>query len=356
MKRIFSFAKPSQALPTPLTIVVSIAVTIALPLFGLPVPAVALDLQREDVQSFVDEIVSEHGLDRDYVSGVLADSKTQQSILDAMSRPAERVKPWHEYRAIFLTSKRIAAGVEFYGQHREQLEKIEAETGVPPEMILGIVGVESFFGRITGRHRVVDALSTLGFDYPPRAKFFRSELQHAFLLAREEGLDLQTLVGSYAGAMGPPQFIPSSYRAYAVDGDGDGQRDLIGNWNDVLASVGNYFAAHKWKAGEPVAAAATLSERADEPMLQTKLKPGSNVGKLSEAGVLFATELNDDSTAGLWRLEGESGNEHWVGFHNLYVITRYNRSVMYALATWQLGNEIMQAASLKESDAPENES
>jgi len=140
-----------------------------------------------------------------------------------------------------------------------------------------------------------------------------------------------------------------------VDGDGDGQRDLIGNWDDVLASVGNYFAAHKWKAGEPVAAAATLSERADEPTLQSKLKPGASVGELSKAGVLFATDLNDDSIAGLWRLEGESGDEYWVGFHNLYVITRYNRSVMYALTTWQLGNEIIQAASMAEPEVAENE-
>jgi len=343
MKRIFSLAKPTQAL------------LFTLSLLGLSLPATALDLQRDDVQSFVTQMVDEHGLDRDFVSAIMAESKTQQNIIDAMSRPAERVKPWHEYRAIFLTSKRISAGVEFYKEHRERLELIEADTGVPPEMILGIIGVESFFGRITGRHRVVDALATLGFDYPPRAKFFRSELKHAFLLAREEQLDLETLVGSYAGAMGPPQFIPSSYRAYAVDGDGDGQRDLIGNWDDVLASVGNYFAAHKWKAGEPVAAAATLSERADEPTLQSKLKPGASVGELSKAGVLFATDLNDDSIAGLWRLEGESGDEYWVGFHNLYVITRYNRSVMYALTTWQLGNEIIQAASMAEPEVAENE-
>jgi membrane-bound lytic murein transglycosylase B len=352
MKRIFSPAKPLQALPISLTV----ALTIALPLLGLSAPALALDMQRDDVQSFVDQLVNEHGLDRGYVSGVLADSKTQQTILDAMSRPAERVKPWHEYRAIFLTPKRIAAGVEFYSQHRERLESIQAETGVPPEMILGIVGVESFFGRITGRHRVVDALATLGFDYPPRAKFFRSEFQQVFLLAREEQLDLETLVGSYAGAMGPPQFIPSSYRAYAVDGDGDGQRDLINNWDDVLASVGNYFAAHKWKAGEPVAAVATLSDRADEPSLQTTLKPASSIDQLSEAGVLFVTELDGDSAAGLWRLDGESGNEYWVGFHNLYVITRYNRSVMYALATWQLGREIIRAAKLTGSDTAENDS
>ncbi len=333
MKRIFPFAKPYLALLT------------ALLLAGPANPALALDLKREDVRSFVDELVDQHGLDRAYINQVLAGSATQQSILDAMSRPAEKVKPWHEYRDIFLTSKRIDAGVEFYAQHRERLEQIEADTGVPPEMILGIVGVESFFGRITGRHRVVDALVTLGFDYPPRAKFFRSELQQVFLLAQEEQLQLEELVGSYAGAMGPPQFIPSSYRAYAVDGDGDGKRDLLGSWDDVLASVGNYFAVHKWRAGEPVAASASLNDRATDLPLQTSLKPGSSVGALSTAGVLFATELQSDATAGLWRLDGAAGDEYWVGFHNLYVITRYNRSVMYALAAWQLGNAIVAAAA-----------
>jgi membrane-bound lytic murein transglycosylase B len=330
MKRIFSIAKPLQAL------LLTFSLTIT--------SAQAFDVQRDDVQSFINELADQYGIDRAYASQILAESQVQQSILDAMSRPAEKVKPWYEYRDIFLTEKRINAGVEFYAEHRERLDAIEQQTGVPPEMILGIIGVESFFGRITGRHRVVDALVTLGFEYPPRATFFRSELQHAFRLAGEEQLDLETLLGSYAGAMGPPQFIPSSYRAYAVDGDGDGKRDLINNWDDVLASVGNYFAEHKWKAGEPVAALASLGERATEPEYQTKLKLQSSVGSLSTAGVLFATELADDEAAGLWLLEGEAGDEHWVGFHNLYVITRYNRSVMYALATWQLGNAIVSAA------------
>jgi membrane-bound lytic murein transglycosylase B len=328
MKRIFSIAKPLAALP------VILLATIA--------PALALDVQRDDVQSFINDLAEQHGVDRDYASRVLAESQVQQSILDAMSRPAERVKAWHEYRDIFLTSKRINAGVEFYAEHRERLEIIEKQTGVPPEMILGIVGVESFFGRITGRHRVLDALVTLGFDYPPRAKFFRSELQHAFLLASEEQLELEELVGSYAGAMGPPQFIPSSYRAYAVDGDGDGKRDLINSWDDVLASVGNYFAAHKWQAGQPVAVRATLKSHEIKP--NEKLKPRYTVGKLSQSGVRFPTELDNDAAADLWALEGKSATEYWVGFDNLYVITRYNRSIMYALAAWQLGDSIVQEA------------
>lgn len=298
----------------------------------------ALDVNRDDVSAFIDKMVSEYGLERDYVTAVLARAETQQSILDAMSRPAERVLTWHEYRQIFIKPERIAAGVTFYEEHRDFLTQLEEDTGVPPEMILGIVGVESYYGRITGKNNVIDALVTLGFDYPPRATFFRSELENVFLLADEEGLEIEALNGSYAGAMGPPQFIPSSYRAYAVDGEGDGKRDLLNSWPDILASIANYFVVHKWRAGEPVAAMATLTSN-DVP-LQEKLKLASTVGELSAAGVMFATELGRDAPAGLWRLEGEDGDLHWVGFNNLYVITRYNRSVMYALAAWELGNAV----------------
>lgn len=306
-------------------------------------PVFAIDVQRSDVQDFVAELAGKD-FDTAYVESVLDRSVVQQSILDAMSRPAEKVKPWHEYRAIFMTPERIAAGVEFYAEHRATLADIRAETGVPPEMILGIIGVESYYGRITGKHKVVDALVTLGFDYPPRAKFFRSELGHAFELAREEDMDIETLVGSYAGAMGPPQFIPSSYRNFAVDGDGDGKRDLLNSWPDILASVANYFAVHKWQADGPVAERGTLGEEAGELPLNEGLKLQSTVGAISEAGVFFPTELDNGAKAGVWEMEGVDGPEYWVGFDNLYVITRYNRSVMYALATWELGNAVMLAA------------
>ena len=333
MKRIFSATQLSRVLSRLLVAIIC-----------LPCAAWAIDLEREDVRQFIDELTSENDFDQSYVESILADSVVQQSILDAMSRPAERVMPWHEYRAIFITPKRINAGVEFYAEHAETLAQIEADTGIPPAMILGIVGVESYFGRITGKNRVLDALVTLGFDYPKRSKFFRSELEQAFLLAREEDFDLLEIKGSYAGAMGPPQFIPSSYRAYAVDGDGDGRRDLLGNWDDILASVANYFAVHKWQAGKPVAAVATLGDDAAEPPLNDGLKLGSTVGALSEAGVFFPTTQAATDKAGLWELEGKEGSEYWVGFDNLYVITRYNRSVMYALAAWELGQSIVREA------------
>jgi membrane-bound lytic murein transglycosylase B len=306
----------------------------------LSLQAGAIDTQRDDVQQFISGRADKDQFDAVYVEDVLSRSTVQQKILEAMSRPAEKVMPWHKYRAIFITPERIAAGVKFYGEHRDTLVRIEKETGVPPEMVLGIVGVESYFGRITGKHRVVDALVTLGFDYPPRSKFFRSELNQAFLLAREEDMDLEELVGSYAGAMGPPQFIPSSYRNFAVDGDGDGKRDLINNWQDILASVANYFAVHKWRAGQPVAVRATLQSTDIKP--NEKLKPRYTVGKLSQSGVAFTTELDNSAKADLWSLEGATATENWVGFNNLYVITRYNHSIMYALAAWQLGDAIVQ--------------
>jgi len=334
MKRIFTTARPVHILCTLLSATLLLT----------PLTAWSIDLERDDVRTFITELNATEGIDTAYISATLADSKVQQSILDAMSRPAEKVKPWHEYRAIFITPERINAGVKFLDEHGESLARIEADTGVPKEMILGIIGVESYYGRITGSHRVLDALATLGFDYPPRAKFFRSELAQAFLLANEEDLNLLEVKGSYAGAMGPPQFIPSSYRAYSVDGDGDGRRDLLGNWQDIMASVANYFVAHKWQAGQPVAELGTVSD-AQGVTPNEKLKPQSTVGALTDAGVYFQTELSRDTTADVWRLEGADGDEYWVGFRNLYVITRYNRSIMYALAAWELGNSVVLEAA-----------
>ena len=305
-------------------------------------PIQALETDREDVQAFVEELSSEYGLDASYVESVLAGSEVKQSILDAMSRPAEKTVPWYRYRKIFITDKRITAGREFWQEHDARMARISDETGVPPEILAGILGVETAYGEITGNYRVVDALATLAFEYPPRSDFFRRELRELFLLADEEELDIETIKGSYAGAMGAPQFIPSSYRAYAADGDGDGKRDLFHNWDDILMSVANYFKVHKWRSGGPVAVRGTLREGAE--VSPTKgLKPDGTVGQLSDQGVLFSTEESAQATAGLWELEGEDGPEYWVGFHNLYVITRYNRSVMYALAVHELGNRVGEA-------------
>lgn len=311
----------------------------------LPAATHALDAERADVRAFIAELAAEHGFDEGYLRTMLEQTQTHQAILDAISRPAERTRPWHEYREIFVTPKRIDAGVDFLGEHAERLARIAEKTGVPAEIIAAIVGVETFYGRILGRYRVIDALATLGFDYPPRATFFRDQLEDLFVLAREEQLELTELVGSYAGAMGPPQFIPSSYRAYAVDGDGDGRRDLLGNWDDILMSVANYFVRNGWRAGEPVTVRGDADRTFAVPTGKNPLKLSETVGSLAERGIRFDSPLGAAAPAQLISLEGKTGREYWIGFHNFYVITRYNRSAMYALAVFQLADALASARS-----------
>jgi len=314
-------------------------------LAGLPATVAAFDTSRSDIQDFISELSTTHELDPAWVSEVIGGVRRQQNVIDAISRPAERVRPWHEYREIFLTPARIADGVSFKREHAERLDRISAETGVPPDIITAIIGVETFYGNRTGTHRVVDALATLAFDYPPRSAFFRSELMQLFLLAREESLPLTELRGSYAGAMGAPQFIASSYRAYAVDGSGNGRRDLFNDWDDILASVANYFVQHRWRADQPVAAPARLEDPAARPDGPNELALRDTVASLRARGVSFSTTLGDEAPAQLYRLDGSDGDEYWVGFNNFYVITRYNRSAMYALAVTQLAEAISAAAN-----------
>ena len=310
------------------------------------VPAAqALDTERENVQQFIDRMVEEHAYDRDKLVSVLAEAETKSSILDAISRPAERTLEWHEYRNIFLKDERIQAGATFWRENEAELNRISESTGVSKEMIVGIIGVETYYGRITGSYRVLDALATLAFDYPPRSKFFTSELEHFLLLVREEGMEATDATGSYAGAMGRPQFMPSSYRAYAVDSTDDGRRDIWENWSDVMGSVANYFVRHGWKPGEPVVSSATLGSQWTGPTPKNQLKADETVTSLSHQGVIFSTELGGDAKAQLLTLVGEDGEEYWVGLHNFFVITRYNRSVMYALAVHQLGQEVALAVA-----------
>lgn len=302
--------------------------------------ALAIDTERPDVQRFIDRMVEEHSYDRSKLVSVLAKAETKESILKAISKPAEKTLEWHEYRDIFITDERIEAGAKFWQENQADLMTISDRTGVSVEILVGIIGVETYFGRITGSYRVLDALATLAFDYPPRARFFTGELEQFLLLVREEGMEATDATGSYAGAMGRPQFMPSSYRAYAVDSTDDGKRDIWTNWTDVIGSVANYFVRHGWIAGQPVVAPSSLGSqwRGDTP--KNVLKPEETVTSLSHQGVVFSTELAGDEKAQLITLAGEDGDEHWVGFHNFFVITRYNRSVMYALAVHQLGQQI----------------
>ena len=304
--------------------------------------ALAIDLDQPEVTAFIDAMVEQHDFDREELRDTLGAAELKQSILDAIARPAEKTKSWAEYREIFITPERIEAGAKFWIENEDALRQVSESTGVPMEMLVGIIGVETYFGRITGNFRVLDALSTLAFSYPPRAKFFRRELEEYLLLVREEGMEPADATGSYAGAMGRPQFMPSSYRAYAVDATGDGKRDIWNDWTDVAGSIANYFLEHGWKSGEEVAAQASLggSWQGPAPEPANTLKPSETVASLSRKGVMFVTSLPGDSKGELLTYEGADGLEHWVGFHNFFVITRYNRNVMYALAVHQLGQEI----------------
>ena len=213
----------------------------------------ALDISRPEVRAFIDEMHRTHGFPKAEVESLMRQAETKQPILDAISRPAERVVPWHEYRERFLTEKRIQQGADFWAAHGERLQRIADERLAAS--VVGILGVETSFGRITGRYRVIDALSTLAFDYPPRGEFFRGELVQFLLLSREEAVDTAGALGSYAGAMGAPQFIATSYRKYAIDADQDGKRDLWNSWDDVIGSVANYLRGYGWQDDEPACTA-----------------------------------------------------------------------------------------------------
>jgi len=302
--------------------------------------ASAIDTDRPEVRQFIDMMVEKHSYDRINLEAVLAEAESKDSILEAISKPAERTLEWDEYRDIFMTSERIKLGAAFWEDNRDELTRISNLTGVSLEILVGIIGVETYYGRITGNYRVLDALSTLAFDYPPRSKFFRRELEQFLLLVREEGMDATNATGSYAGAMGRPQFMPSSYRAYAVDSTNDGKRDIWTNWSDVIGSVANYFVRHGWVEGAPVVASASLGAQWQGDTPKNTLKPEETVTSLGHQGVLFSTSLAGHQKSQLLTLNGENGKEYWVGFHNFFVITRYNRSVMYALAVHQLGQEI----------------
>lgn len=312
-------------------------------------PAWSLDLERPEVREFMAELAAKDGFQTQYLNTVFSGIESKQAIIDAMTRPAEKVKPWFEYRAIFLTPRRISSGVDFFREHATELQQIARETGIPAEIIAAIIGVETFYGTRTGSYRAVDALATLAFDYPPRGTFFRGELRQLFLLARDEQLDITQMTGSYAGALGPPQFIPSSYRNFSVDGDKDGRRNLLSDWNDIFASVANYFVVHHWQPAQPVAVRAQLKPDNTRGETENELVMRDTVESLRRQGVEFTTDLPSKAPAMLITLAGEDGAEYWVGFQNFHTITRYNRSPMYALAVFQLSEAI--ATGVSQTDA-----
>ncbi len=312
--------------------------------------------ERQEVKDYVARLVAEHGFDEAELLALFAVAEKQERILESIARPVERTLEWHEYRRIFLKEPRISQGVAFWDENAETLAAAEERYGVPPEYVVAILGVETRYGRITGNYRVLDALTTLAFDYPPRSKFFTKELTEYLLLTREEGRDPTDFFGSYAGAMGYGQFIPSSYRAYAVDFDADGARDIWSNRVDAIGSVANYFSRHGWRRGEPVAFTVAVDGDAASGVVNESLKPKRTVGELEGLGVRLppsAPALADDAEATLYRMMLEDGPEYWLGLKNFYVITRYNHSRLYALAVHQLAGEIARARAATQDLAAE---
>lgn len=298
---------------------------------------------RPELGRFIEEMVAKHGLDPEELNALFSEARSQPSIIAAITRPAE-AKPWHQYRPIFVTRERINDGVAFWQAHRETLERASQVYSVPPEIIVAIIGVETRFGKNTGSYRVLDALTTLAFDYPARSAFFRRELEQYLLLAREERIDPLAVKGSYAGAMGKPQFMPSSYRHYAVDFDGDGQRDLWNNDADAIGSVANYFRIHGWKPEQPVTIPVQVDGEQYKALLRKDLKPSLPLRELARYGVSIDDSIPQDLPGVLIELQAAQGPEYWVGLDNFYVITRYNRSALYAMAVYQLSQEILAAA------------
>lgn len=293
---------------------------------------------------FIDKAVSEYGLQEADVRELLAGAEYQQSIVDAISRPAEG-KPWYEYKKIFLTDTRISQGIDFWNEHADLIASAAKKFSVDEEIIVAIIGVETSYGRITGSYRTVDALVTLGFYYPQnlssdRSGFFSGELLQYMQLAREEGLPASEITGSYAGAMGMGQFMPSSYREYAVDFDADGKRDLWRSTADVVGSVANYLHRHGWQHGKPVTRRARASQNAAFDMIKRDLKPTLTVAGWADKGFTSSSELSPDLPAAVLKLVEKDRNSYWLTFKNFWVITRYNRSPRYAMAVYDLSQAI----------------
>jgi membrane-bound lytic murein transglycosylase B len=317
----------------------------------LPTALQAVDLNRgdyrgrSDVAAFIAEVAAE----TDYREAELVDLFSrvnhQRHLFERMDKPAEKLK-WHQYRRIFLTDKRTDAGVRFWNEHKTLLQQVEQAYQVPPEIIVAIVGVETFYGTYKGKAPVFDTLVTFAFDYPKRAKFFRRELKEFLILSRENQLDTRAIMGSYAGAMGMPQFISSSYRAYAVDFDGDGSVNLFDSLPDILGSVANYFKRHGWQPGGPVAARITATDATAAANAETSMKPEQDWQALRKVGFSSGQPIDDTLPVALLRLEQKEGLEYWAGFDNFYVITRYNHSPLYAMAVLQLSEAIKRKAGL----------
>ena len=320
-------------------------------LFVLNFPSIALSesdfSENSEVEVLIDELVLENGLDRVMLRQIFSNVQRKDSVLKAMRRPAEKIKPWFEYRDLFVSKSRIRSGLVFYEKNKETLMRAEEKFGVPAEIIVSIIGIETNYGGNTGSYRVVDALSTLAFHYPSELKnhlrrkgYFASELKNFLILTEQQQLDPLALRGSYAGAMGFGQFMPSSYRNYAVDFDGDGRIDIWENISDAIGSVANYLARHGWRESEAIVVLADFSSNSDQNWINVSLKPKKTVRELAAMNFTTKTPVSASSLATAMALEGDQGIEYWMGFNNFYVITRYNPRVKYALSVYLLAKSI----------------
>jgi membrane-bound lytic murein transglycosylase B len=299
--------------------------------------------ERPDVQRFMADMVSKHGFSAEWLASLFARVTPRPSVAKTMTGQVVKPPSWIRFRANFITTWRIVLGARFWKEHAASLARARQIYGVPEEIIVAIIGVETRYGSYPLPYPVLDTLATLAFDYPRRGEFYRGELEQYLLLMREEGMDPLVVKGSFAGAMGIPQFMPSSYRAYAVDFDGDGRRNLWSDPDDAIGSVANYLKSYGWEAGQPIASRAYLQPDAAGDLLTGGLKPELSVETLMAKGVSPSEPLNAKSMASLQSVDVEEGREYWLGFKNFYVITRYNRSLFYALAVYQLGNEIRES-------------
>jgi len=292
-----------------------------------------------EVETFIQEMVQKHQFSDVSLRRLFAKVEPVPAVISAISAPITAL-PWHEFRRRYLDSARINGGVAFWREHAATLARARREFGVPEEIIVATIGVETTYGRHTGRFGVLDALTMLAFQYPPRAQLFRSELEHYLLLARESRIDATSMKGSYAGAIGIPQFLPSSYRRYAVDFDGDGKRDLVKSTADAIGSVANYYRSHGWRAGEVIAVPAEVGPEGATALLELGVKPQLKVGELKRRGVSPTAPVEEGPEAALITAESENGPSYWLGLNNFYVITRYNRSINYALVVDELAREL----------------
>ena len=321
--------------------------------FVVVAPAVAADTAlRPDIDAFVTDMAAKHRFDVQQLRELFAKAQLRPNILRIMTAPST-AKPWYEFRPLYVNERRIEGGLAFWTENAATLARARLKFGVPENIIVATIGIETLYGRHVGKVKVLDALTTLAFDYPRRAEFFRGELEAYLLLGREQAWDLAEVRGSYAGAIGLPQFLPSSYEKYAVDFDDDGTRHLWGDAADAIGSVANYYRSYGWETDRVAAVPVALDDHALATLDTTEIMPRRTVAEYVEAGATPLANAPPEAKAALIKLDTESGPRYWLALQNFYVITRYNRSVNYAMAVLELAKEIEERRAAGAMNGPQ---